>query len=199
MPSPSEYLEALIQELGKLPGIGSKSASRAAFHILEMNETAVNRLLSTITALRNNVRECTICGGISDTDICSICSNTARNRRIICVVEDKKSVLTIEKTGTFNGLYHILGGVISPLDGIGPENIRFAELQHRCESEDIEEVIMATNPTIEGDATVLYCVKLLKPLNIKVMRLARGLPVGADIDFTDIATISKSMSERHEV
>ncbi|MBN2434435.1 MAG: recombination protein RecR [Spirochaetes bacterium] len=199
MHSPSEYLEALIQELGKLPGIGSKSASRAAFHILEMNETSVNRLLGTITALRDNVRECTICGGISDTDICSICSNTARNRRIICVVEDKKSVLTIEKTGTFNGLYHILGGVISPLDGIGPENIRFSELRRRCESEDIEEVIMATNPTIEGDATVLYCVKLLKPLNIKVMRLARGLPVGADIDFTDIATISKSMSERHEV
>ena len=115
------------------------------------------------------------------------------------MVEDKKSVLTIERTGTFNGLYHILGGVISPLDGIGPENIRFAELLRRCESEDIEEVIMATNPTIEGDATVLYCVKLLKPLNIRVMRLARGLPVGADIYFTDIATISKSMFERHEV
>ncbi|MDA3900225.1 MAG: recombination mediator RecR [Spirochaetes bacterium] len=199
MASPSEYLDALIRELNKLPGIGSKSAARAAFHLLEMSDANVKQLLNTIIALKENVLECSLCGGISDTPVCSICTDPSRQQQTLCVIEDKKALITIEKTGTYKGIYHVLGGVISPLDGIGPDDIRFPQLVERCKSESIKEVIMATNPTIEGDATVLYSLKVLKPLGIRVMRLARGLPVGADIDFTDVATISKSLLERSEV
>ncbi|MFW5807569.1 MAG: recombination mediator RecR [Spirochaetota bacterium] len=198
MAHPSEYIDALIRELSRLPGIGPKSASRAAFRILEMTPDEVTHLIRTVEAVKEHVTQCSLCGGISDTSICTICRDTSRDVRTICVVEHKKDILTIEKAGTFNGLYHVLGGVISPLDGIGPDELNIASLKKRCDENPVEEIIMATNPTIEGDATILYISGLLKEQGIRIMRLARGLPVGADIDFADIATIAKSFTDRHE-
>ncbi len=198
MALPSVYLDALIRELSRLPGIGPKSASRAAFHILEMGDDDVERIIDSIEKVKNNVHECSECGGISDNSICSICSDPKRDASIICVVEHKKDILTIERSGSFSGLYHVLGGVISPLDGIGPEELHISRLHQRCSSGNVSEIVMATNPTVEGDATTLYIADLLKEYNIRIMRLARGLPVGADIDFADIATIAKSFSDRHE-
>jgi recombination protein RecR len=198
MSSPSEYLDALIKELASLPGIGHKSAARAAFKILDMNSEESNRLLSAIDAVLHNVKECTVCRGISDGEVCSICNDTSRNAKQLCVVEHKKDVLTIERSGFFSGLYHVLGGVISPLDGIGPDELSIELLYERCKKNGIDEIIMATNPTVEGDATIIYISDLVKDLGVKVMRLARGLPVGADIDFADSATIAKSFKDRHE-
>lgn len=198
MAHPSEYLDALIHELARLPGIGPKSASRAAFRILEMTPGEISHLTGAITAVQQHVCECTTCGGISDSNTCSLCRDQRRDPRTLCVVEHKKDILTIEKAGTFHGLYHVLGGVISPLDGIGPEDINIAKLHARCRDNAVEEIIMATNPTIEGDATILYISNLLKDQGVRIMRLARGLPVGADIDFADQATIAKSFSDRHE-
>lgn len=196
--SVSQYLEALTRELSRLPGIGHKSATRMAFHILDSPTEESERLIQAIKAVKENIKECAVCGGISDSYTCNICTSHERNHSLICVVETKKDILTIEKTGYFSGVYHVLGGVISPLDGIGPDELNFSSLEERCKK-GVEEVIMATNPTVEGDATVLYASRILKPLGIRVMRLARGLPVGADIDFADMATITKSLTDRHEI
>jgi recombination protein RecR len=194
----SKHLEALIKELSRLPGIGHKSAARLAFHILKMQPGDTERLTRAITDLRNNVSTCRICSGISDGDICSICSDSGRNGALICVVEEQKDVLTIEKTGGFSGVYHVLNGLIAPLDGIGPEELNIGPLLDRCRK-GAGEVIIALNTTVEGDATSLYLAKLLKPLGVKVMRIAHGLPVGADIDFADSATLLKSLEARVEI
>lgn len=195
---PSKYLENCIHELSKLPGIGSKSASRIAFFLLKTPKANVDALIGAIHQLKDNIRYCEECGGISDEAVCSVCSDNERDKTTLCVVEEPEDMLSIEKSGAFNGLYHVLGGVISPLDGVGPEELSINKLVERCKR-GIHEVIIATNPTIEGDATALYIASLLKPLNIKVMRIAHGLPVGSDLEFVDAPTLAKSITGRREM
>ncbi len=199
MNTPSLYLDALIREFSKLPGIGPKSAARLAFHILKLPLQEVERLSKAILELKENITFCKRCGGISDSDICSICADVNREREIICVVEEARDILTIESSNGYHGIYHVLKGVISPLDGIGPEDLNIPSFIERCMNENIKEVIIATNPTIEGDATTMYIARELKPLGIKIMRIAHGLPVGSNLEFADSATIIKSMEGRVEV
>jgi recombination protein RecR len=191
----SSYLESLIRKFSKLPGIGPKSASRLAFHILSMETAEVESLAGAMIDLKRNTFTCRVCGGIADEDECSICRDDARDRGLICVVEDAKDVLTIEGTGGYRGLYHVLAGLISPLDGIGPENLNIRALVGRC-GDGVREVILALNPSVEGDATALYLAQLVNPLGTTVSRIAHGLPVGADIEFADNATILKSLEGR---
>jgi len=193
------HLEAAVRELSRLPGIGPKSASRLAFHVLKMSPGDVKNLTGAINSLRENVRSCLICGGIADDERCEICADPSRDRRVLCVVEGARDVITIEKTNEFNGLYHVLQGVISPLDGIGPEDLAIRSLVDRCAGGEVREIIIATNPTVEGDATGLYIARLIKPLGIRVMRIAHGLPVGSDLEFADSVTIAKSLAGRVEL
>ncbi|MBN1500709.1 MAG: recombination protein RecR [Spirochaetes bacterium] len=199
MSVPSQYLEKTIQEFSKLPGIGRKSASRIAFHLLGLREDESRALAQTIIDLKNNILFCRICGGISDQVECPICTDSSRDQSVLCVVENPKDVLNIEKSMHFKGRYHVLGGVISPLDGIAPEDLNIKNLLERCRNSSVKEIIIATNPTIEGDATSAFIAKLVKPSGIKVMRIARGIPVGSDLDYIDIATISRSIDERTEI
>ncbi|MFW5862799.1 MAG: recombination mediator RecR [Spirochaetota bacterium] len=199
MESSSKYLDSLIREFSRLPGIGNKSATRLAFHILKMPADQVDRLSESIVELKRNIRSCTLCGGISDDALCSVCSSPDRDNEILCVVEEPEDMISIERTGAFRGLYHVLGGVIAPLDGIGPEDLRINELVQRCNDQSVKEVILATNPTVEGDATSLYVARILKPMNIRVMRIAHGLPVGSDLEFADGPTLAKSLSGRVEM
>lgn len=199
MKNPSRYLEMLIREFSRLPGIGPKSASRLAFHILKMPPEDVESLSRAIVVLKQNISTCRICGGISDGDTCSICSDTERDQGLLCVVQEQSDVLSIEKSGEFMGLYHVLGGVISPLDGIGPDELNIKSLVERCRDGIVKEIIIATNPTVEGDATSLYLSRELKPLGITVMRIAHGLPIGADIEFADSATIAQSLRDRIKI
>jgi len=195
----SNYLDALVRELTRLPGMGTKSASRIAFHLITMDDADVKRLASTIVDLKERIKTCEICGGISDTQCCSICEDPARDKGILCVVQSQKDALTIEKTGVFKGRYYVLGGVISPLDGIGPEELKLPRLVDRCRESGVKDVLVAVNPTIEGDATTLYIAKMLKPLDIRVKRIARGIPLGADIEYADSATIARSISDSVDV
>lgn len=199
MGNPSDYLESCIRELSRLPGIGPKSASRLAFHILSMPKERVIDLSRSMLELKENISFCRICGGISDRDICTVCSDGTRDRGLLCVVEEPRDVLTIEGTGKYNGLYHVLNGLISPLDGIGPDELNISGLLERLRESGVKEIILALNPTVEGDATTLYLTKLLRPIGIKVTRIAHGLPVGADLEYTDTATIVKSIEGRVEV
>ena len=196
MNNPSRHLENLIKEFSKLPGIGNKSASRLAFFFLKRSKGEIDSFIRAIDEVRLNIVACKICGGISDTEICSICADSLRDDSIICVVENAKDVLTLETASRFQGLYHVLMGVISPLDGIGPEELNIKPLIQRCQSPKVSEVVLALNPSIEGDATSLYLSGLIKPLNTKVTRIAHGLPVGSDLDFVDSATIIKSFEGR---
>jgi len=199
MESSSRYLDSLIREFSRLPGIGSKSATRLAFHILKMPADQVDRLSEAIVELKRNIRSCSMCGGISDDTLCRVCNSPDRDNEILCVVEEPEDMISIERTGAFRGLYHVLGGVIAPLDGIGPEDLRINELIQRCNDQSVKEVILATNPTVEGDATSLYVARILKPMNIRVMRIAHGLPVGSDLEFADGPTLAKSLSGRVEM
>lgn len=199
MGSPSNYLNSLIKEFSRLPGIGPKSAARLAFHILKTSVDEVERLTKAINELKKNISFCNICGGISDGHICGICSDDSRDKGIICVVEEAKDLLTIEKSMEYRGLYHVLKGVISPLDGIGPDDLNIGSFINRCSNGAIKEILIATNPTIEGDATTLYLARILKPLGIKVMRIAHGLPAGSNLEFADSATIAKSLAGRIEI
>ena len=196
MSGPSFYLDALIREFSRLPGIGPKSAARLAFHILKQPMPEVEKLSQTIVDLKKNITFCQKCGGISDTNICSICSDVNRDKQILCVVEEARDIITIENSKGYNGLYHVLKGVISPLDGIGPEELNIGNFTDRCRDENIREVIIAVNPTIEGDATTLYLARELKPMGIMVMRIAHGLPVGSNLEYADSATIIKSLEGR---
>ncbi len=193
------HLDRLIKELSRLPGIGPKSASRIAFHVLKMRYDETERLSRALLDLKNSIRDCKKCGGISEGDICPVCSDETRDRGLICVVEGAKDMLTIEATGGFNGVFHVLGGLISPLDGIGPGDLRIASLTERCGSEPVREVMVALNPTIQGDATALFIASVIQPLSVKVSRIAHGIPVGADLDFTDTATIVRSIENRREI
>lgn len=192
-------LAKLISELSKLPGIGGKSAQRLAFHILSMEDKEANTFAEAIIDAKKNMRYCSICGNLTDVDPCSYCADTSRDPKIICVVESPKDVMAMERIREFHGLYHVLHGAISPLDGIGPEDINLKSLIVRLQNNDVEEVILATNPNIEGEATAMYISRLIKPSGIKVSRIAHGIPVGGDLEYADEVTLSKAMEGRREL
>lgn len=192
-------LERLTEQLERLPGIGRKSAARLAFHLLYMPEEQARAFTQALADARENIHECPICCNLTDAVQCPVCEDPRRDRTVICVVEDPQDVLAIERTREFSGLYHVLHGTISPMDGRGPEALRIKELLHRLEDESVTEVIMATNPTVEGDYTAMYLSRLLKPLNIKVTRLAYGIPVGGDLEYADEVTLSRSLEGRNEL
>ena len=199
MTVPSVYIERVAKEFSKLPGIGNKSASRIAFYLLKMEKNQVENLAASMIDLKNNIKTCIECGGISDSDICSICSDAGRDHRTLCVVETARDVLNIEAAREFKGIYHVLSGLISPLDGIGPDDLNINSLIRKCGSSGLDEVIMALNPTIEGDATTLYIASLISHFGINVTRIAHGLPVGSDLEYVDCATIAKSIEARVKI
>lgn len=192
-------LMRLIDELNSLPGIGGKSAQRLAFHILSMEEEDVKALAGAMLDAKQQMKYCSVCGNLTDTNPCSICSDSSRDSSVVCVVESPRDVAAMERIKEFKGKYHVLHGCISPVDGIGPEDINLKSLLLRLQNEAVEEVILATNPTIEGEATAMYIARLLKPAGIKVSRIAHGLPVGGDLEYADEVTISKSLENRKEL
>ncbi|WP_337864972.1 recombination mediator RecR [Ignavibacterium sp.] len=192
----AETLLKAIDELSKLPGIGKKTAQRLALHIIKNDKVSAEKLAKAIMDLKDKLMLCKKCFNLSENELCDICKNPKRDQSTICVVEEVSDVIAIEKSHEFNGLYHVLGGVLSPLMGIGAENIRIKELISRFHDEEIKEVILALNPDTEGETTSLYLAKLIKPLRIKVTRIARGIPIGGDLEFADEATIGKAMINR---
>ena len=195
----SPSIEKLIESFEKLPSIGNKTAARLAFYILNSSEEETQEFVSAIINAKKNLKYCSKCYNISDTDPCPICSNTKRDSSVICVVEDVKDIIAMEKTHEFKGLYHVLHGSISPMNGIGPDNIKIKELLSRLMDGTVKEVILATNPRVEGEATAMYISKLIKPLGIKVTRIAHGIPVGGDLEYTDEITLTKALEGRREV
>lgn len=191
----SGTVERAIEELAKLPGIGKKTAQRLVFYMLRQPEQRVRSLTQALNELKENVVFCSECFNVTETDPCSICSSPTRDKSIICVVEEANDILAIEKTDQFNGLYHVLGGVLSPLDGIGPDEIRVKELLKRFNA-TTAEIIVATNPNAEGEATALYLAQLIQPLNLQVTRIAKGLPVGTDLEYADTITLSQALEGR---
>jgi recombination protein RecR len=191
----SEALQHLIEEFSKLPGIGRKTAQRLALHILKQSRDDVARMARALIDVKDRIRACSVCCNITEQDPCSVCASPKRDRTLICVVEEPNDVLAIEKTNDFRGLYHVLGGSLSPLDGIGPEELKVKELLARITPE-IAEVILALNPNVEGEATTIYLTRLLKPLGVQVSRIARGIPVGGDLEFTDEATLARALEGR---
>ena len=189
-------IQDLIDELGRLPGVGPKSAQRIAFHIIQSDQVDVSRLAEILKTVKERVKFCTTCGNISEEELCRICKDPRRDNSSICVVEESKDVLAIEKTREFKGKYHVLGGAISPIDGIGPENLRIKELMTRLAQTQINEVIIATDPNLEGEATATYLTRLIKPLGVKVSRLASGLPVGGDLEYADEITLGRAFEGR---
>jgi recombination protein RecR len=189
-------IQDLIDELGRLPGVGPKSAQRIAFHIIQSDRVDVSRLAEVLKTVKERVKFCTTCGNISVEELCRICRDPRRDYSSICVVEESKDVLAIEKTREFKGKYHVLRGAISPIDGIGPENLRIKELMTRLARTQINEVIIATDPNLEGEATATYLTRLIKPLGIKVSRLASGLPVGGDLEYADEITLGRALEGR---
>ncbi|MFZ4064384.1 MAG: recombination mediator RecR [Candidatus Nanopelagicaceae bacterium] len=192
-------IQDLIDELGRLPGIGPKSAQRIAFHIIQSERVDISRLADVLRTVKEKVKFCTECGNISEEELCRICRDPRRDQSLICVVEESKDVIAIEKTREFRGKYHVLGGAISPIDGIGPENLRIRELMVRLAATEIQEIIIATDPNLEGEATATYLSRLLKPLGMKVSRLASGLPVGGDLEYADEVTLGRAFEGRRTV
>ncbi len=193
----SASLTKLIEEFEKLPGIGHKNAQRLAFHILDGTKEQAQELADAITNARNNLKFCTLCQNISDKDTCDICGNTARDHSVICVVQDPRDVAAMERSREFKGVYHVLHGAISPLNGIGPDDIKMRELVLRI-TDEIKEVIIATNPNIEGEATAMYISKLIKPFGVRVTRIAHGIPVGGDLEYTDEVTLARALQGRRD-
>ncbi|MEW6725258.1 MAG: recombination mediator RecR [Bacillota bacterium] len=189
----------LIDQLTKLPGIGPKTAQRLAFHLLSVPRDEVENLARSMVVAKDKTRYCSICQNLTENDPCPICSSQARDRSLICVVEEPRDVVAMEKTREFRGLYHVLQGAISPLDGIGPEDIRIKELISRLGDGTTKEIIIATNPNIEGEATAMYLARLIKPMGIRVTRIASGLPVGGDLEYADEVTLSKALEGRREI
>lgn len=189
----------LIEELSKLPGIGKRSAERLAFHILNLEDKEAESLSDAIISAKKQITFCPECQSLTDVTPCAICSNPRRDRSIICVVENPKDILAIEKTREYKGLYHVLHGAISPMDGIGPEMLKIKELLARLSSGEVNEIIMATNPSIEGEATAMYISKLIKPLGITVTRIAHGIPVGGDLEYADEVTLTKAIEGRRAI
>jgi recombination protein RecR len=195
----AEPMARLIDELKKLPGIGSKTAQRLGFHILRSNDEDAEALAAAVLDVKAKLRLCSICNNITDIDPCVYCSSATRNQRMICVVEEPTNIGAIEKTKHFNGVYHVLHGSISPLHGVGSEQLRISNLMRRVEDGGVDEVIIATNPTVEGEATAVYLSRLMKPLGVKVTRIAMGIPVGSDLEFADEVTMGKSLENRREM
>lgn len=189
----------LIEEFARLPGVGRKSAQRLAYHIVDIREDQAMKLTDAILNAKRNIRYCDNCFNITDVNPCYICQNEKRDKNTICVVEHPKDIMVIEKTKEYNGLYHVLHGAISPMDGIGPNEIKVKELLTRLQTNDVKEIIMATNPTIEGEATAMYISRLLNPMGILVTRIAHGIPVGGDIEFADEITLSKAFEGRRKL
>ncbi|MEK6565567.1 MAG: recombination mediator RecR [Bacteroidota bacterium] len=192
----AESIERLAEHFAQLPGIGRKTEHRLALYVLKMSVDDVDSLADALLKAKRNVKYCTICSNITERDPCAICVNSKRDRNLICVVEEPNDVAAIEKTNEFKGLYHVLGGSLSPLDGIGPEELRVKELLARLNNGHIDEVILALNPNVEGEATTIYLSKLVKPFGMKVTRIARGLPVGSDLEFADEATLARALEGR---
>jgi recombination protein RecR len=199
MPDFAPPVERLIDEFKHLPGIGQKTAQRLAFHILRSNPEDALGLADAIRDAKEKIRECTVCHNITDTDPCLYCTGPSRNRRTICVVEEPHNILAIEKTRTYSGMYHVLGGSLSPLQGRGPEQLKIKSLVERLKGGAVEEIIIATNPTAEGEATAMYLSKLLKPLGVRVTRIGVGIPVGADLEYADEITMLKAMEGRRDL
>lgn len=192
-------VQRLIDELSRLPGIGRKSAQRLAFHLLAVEEADALRLSAAIADMRSQVGMCERCFNVAAGELCAICRDTRRDDSIVCVVERPQDIMVVDRTQEFRGRYHVLGGSLSPINGIGPGQLRFDELQKRLESEDIEELIVATNPTTEGDTTAMYIAKVFKPLGVRVTRLASGLPVGGDLDYADELTLQRALVGRSDL
>jgi len=192
-------LQDLIDALGKLPGIGPKSAQRLAFYFLQTDPMSVENLARLLVEVKQKVKSCKTCGAVSETEICNLCNDTRRDQTSICVVEEAKDISSVEKTREFKGKYHVLGGVISPIDGIGPDQLRIKELIKRVSEENVQEIIIATNPNLEGEATAAYLVKVLEPSQILVTRLASGLPVGGELEYADEVTLGRAFKGRRQV
>jgi recombination protein RecR len=199
MPDFAEPLTRLIQEFKRLPGIGQKSAQRLAFHVLRSSQEDADRLVAAVQDVKTKLGLCEVCNNISDGEQCPFCRDTNRDRSVLCVVEEPHDILPIETTRQFQGLYHVLHGAISPLRGIGPDQLRIQNLLTRLESDEIREIILATNPNVEGEATAAYLSRLLKPLGVKVTRIGMGIPVGSDLEFADEVTMMKSLENRREL
>lgn len=195
----TKSLERLIDEFNKLPGIGRKSAARLAFYILELSDEQVEKFIEALTGARANIRRCAKCGDFSENELCDICGDVERENNIICVVEDSRDIVSFEKMGKYRGTYHVLNGKIAPLNGITPDKLNIKSLLERVAREDIEEIILALNPDLEGETTVLYLSKLLKPFGVKVTKIASGIPMGGNIEYADSATISKALDGRQEI
>jgi recombination protein RecR len=195
----SESLSKLINELARLPGIGHKTAQRLAMHLLKVPKEESEALAGAIVEAKNKIRYCTVCFNISDEDMCRFCKDDRRDDKLLCVVQEPKDIIAVEKTRDYKGRYHVLQGAISPREGIGPNDIRIKELLLRLQRMEVDEVIIATNPTIEGEATAMYLSKLIKPSGIKVTRIAHGIPVGGDLEYADEVTLAKSFEGRHEI
>ena len=199
MNSYAKPLTRLIGELSKLPGIGGKTAQRLAFHILSLDDAEVESLATAMTTAKREMRYCSCCGNLTDRDPCEICQDKTRDRNVICVVENARDVYAMERIREYHGLYHVLHGVLSPMGHVGPDDIRIKELLVRVADNDVEEVIMATNPDTEGEATAMYISRLLKPFGVKTTRLAYGIPVGSNLEFTDDATLNRAIEGRTEI
>ncbi|MDX1619616.1 MAG: recombination mediator RecR [Nitriliruptorales bacterium] len=192
-------VQDLIDELGRLPGVGPKSAQRIAFHLLQAEETDAQRLADAITRVKRTIRFCARCFNVSEQDECRVCRDPRRDEAFLCVVEEPRDLVAIERTREYRGRYHVLGGAISPIDGIGPDDLHVRELIQRLDTESVGEVIIATNPNVEGEATASYLTRLLQPLGVKVTRLASGLPVGGDLDYADEVTLGRAFAGRRDV
>jgi len=199
MPDFAEPITRLVDQLRKLPGIGQKTAQRLAFHILRRPTDEALALADAIRNAREKIRQCSVCNNITDTDPCFYCTGASRDRKAICVVEEPHNIFAVERTRTFSGMYHVLGGALSPIQGIGPDQLKIRSLIERLKGGIVEEIIVATNPTAEGEATAVYLSKLLKPLGIKVTRIGMGIPVGSDLEYADEITMLKAMEGRREL
>ena len=199
MSSYAEPVARLIEEFSKLPGIGKKTAQRLAFFVLDSDISEARSLAEAIVNAKEKTKYCSICSNITDIDPCLICRNTKRSEEVICVVEDPKDIIALERIQEFNGTYHVLHGSISPMEGIGPDQIKIKELLARLHTDKVKEIILATNPNIEGEATAMYISKLIKPLGIRVTRIAHGIPVGGDLEYADEVTLAKALEGRREL
>lgn len=194
-----EPIAKLCAQLSRLPGIGAKSAQRLAFHILDVPEAQAKELADSIVRAREQVRYCSVCGNYTDIDPCAVCTDRMRSDSVICVVRDARDVMAMERTREFRGRYHVLQGILSPMDGVGPEDIRIKELLDRVKKGDVREVVLATDPDVEGEATAVYISRLLKPLGIRVTRIAHGIPIGGNLEYMDEVTLTKAMEGRREM
>ncbi len=195
----TKSLEKMIDEFNKFPGIGRKTAARLAFHVMEMGDFEIESFIQAVRDVKEKIKRCKVCGNLSEKEECEICSDEFRDKSLICVVEDSKDIISLEKARNYKGLYHVLHGKIDPLNGIGPDKLNIKSLLQRVTNEDIKEVILALNPDLEGETTAMYLAKLLKPFGVKVSKIASGIPIGGNIEFADIATIAKSLEARQEI